>query len=290
VETRKLIAARDVWFVEDQTPGDIAVIDTRGVTPTQTDIEGLVPEDTNQTRNENTPGPELMPNQSELDSPETPADTRKYPPPESDPDPRPPSRPSKWTNLPPQNHPTQSRNPVMQFGTAATEDEIEAVVTTSTGTHHAFIAYTNEPRTYREAMRSPYSKQWEESVTKEYDQLKRTGTFEWVEKVPDGQKAVGSHIVFIIEHNGDGAFLQHKSRIVAKGFSQVPGQDFNDTFASVAKFSTLCTLLSIVAHDDLELNQIDVIGAYLQGDLDEEIYMEVPDGSKRKGRLAGTGN
>ena len=109
-------------------------------------------------------------------------------------------------------------------------------------------------------MKSPDSKQWEESLAKEYNQLKQTGTFEWVEKIPEGWKAVGSRIIFKNKHNGGGEFLQRKSCIVAKGFSQVPGQDFNDTFASVAKFSTLCTLLSIVAHKDLELHQIDVVG------------------------------
>jgi Reverse transcriptase (RNA-dependent DNA polymerase) len=54
----------------------------------------------------------------------------------------------------------------------------------------------------------------------------------------------------------------------------------------VAKFSTLCTILSIVSHDDLELHQINVVGTYLQGDLDEEIYMEVPDGIKEKGKVS----
>jgi len=65
---------------------------------------------------------------------------------------------------------------------------------------------------------------------------------------------------------------------VAKGFSQVPGQDFTETFSSVAKFTTLRIFLALAAYLDFEIHQVDVIAAYLQGDLDEEIYMEVPKG------------
>ena len=93
-----------------------------------------------------------------------------------------------------------------------------------------------------------------------------------------------SKIVLKEKHDGDGNIVKLKARIVAKGFDQVPGQDYELTFASVAKFTTLRMLLSIVAHEDWELHQVDVVGAYLQGDLDEEIYMEVPEGVKEKGK------
>ena len=69
-----------------------------------------------------------------------------------------------------------------------------------------------------------------------------------------------------------------------KGFSQVPGEDFTETFSSVAKFTTLQAFLSIVAHEDLELHQIDMVSAYLRGDLDKEIYMEVPKGVREEGK------
>jgi len=105
-----------------------------------------------------------------------------------------------------------------------------------------------------------------------------------VKNIPNGRKAVRSKIVLKEKHDGDGNIVKLKARIVAKGFDQVPGQDYELTFASVAKFMTLHTLLSIVAHKDWELHQVDVVGAYLQGDLDEEIYMEVPEGVKEKGK------
>ncbi len=63
------------------------------------------------------------------------------------------------------------------------------------------------------------------------------------------------------------------------------GKDFVEIFSAVARFTSLRTLLAVAAHQGWELHQIDVVAAYLQGSLDEEIYMEVPDGVKEKGKL-----
>ena len=133
-------------------------------------------------------------------------------------------------------------------------------------------------------MQSLHSKQWEMAIAREFEQLTETRTFEWIQNIPEGSKAIGGRIIFRFKCNGNGRIVKHKSRIVAKGFSQIPRQDFNETFASVAKFSTLRTLLSIVAHEDFELHQIDMVGAYLQGNLSEEIYMEVPNGINVEGK------
>jgi hypothetical protein len=62
------------------------------------------------------------------------------------------------------------------------------------------------------------------------------------------------------------------------------GQDFEATQSAIAKYPTLCALLSIAACENMELHQIDIVGAYLQGDLNEEIYMSLPDGLKVKGK------
>ena len=66
------------------------------------------------------------------------------------------------------------------------------------------------------------------------------------ENLPDGWKAVHSKVVLKEKHDGDGNIIKLKAWIVAKGFNQVPGQDYELTFASIAKFTTLRTLLSIV--------------------------------------------
>ena len=71
---------------------------------------------------------------------------------------------------------------------------------------------------------------------------------------------------------------RHKSRLVAKGYSQKEGVDYHDIFAPVVKHVSLRLLLSIVVNHDLELEQLDVKTAFLHGDIEEEIYMEQPQG------------
>jgi hypothetical protein len=81
----------------------------------------------------------------------------------------------------------------------------------------------------------------------EIAQLKATGTFEWAQEAPEGRKVVGSRWVFKEKRDGKGNLVKYKARVVAQGFSQVPGQDFNATYASVAKFTTLRALLALCA-------------------------------------------
>src|SRR5882757_1220104 len=77
---------------------------------------------------------------------------------------------------------------------------------------------------------------------------------------------------------GTGNITRYKARLVAQGFTQVPGVDYIDTFAPVAKFSTLRGLLALAAHYDWEVHQMDVKNAYLNGTLTETIFMRQPPG------------
>jgi len=86
--------------------------------------------------------------------------------------------------------------------------------------------------------------------------------------------------VFCIKHRPDGNVEKYQARVVAQGFTQVEGLDFNKTFAPVAKFSSFCTILALAAKHNLEFHQMDIKAAYLNGVLEEEIYMELPSGLK----------
>jgi len=114
-------------------------------------------------------------------------------------------------------------------------------------------------------------------------QLKKLGVFEWVDELPKGKKAVGSQIVFKEKLDEHGNQVKFKACIVAKGFSQVPGEDFTETFSSVVKFNTLQIFLTFATFMDYEIHQVDVVAAYLRGNLDEEIYMRVPDRVEKLG-------
>lgn len=82
-----------------------------------------------------------------------------------------------------------------------------------------------------------------------------------------------------IKRGADGQIIKYKIRIVAKGYSQTYGIDYDETYAPVVRYSSLRMLLALAAHYDLELHHMDVKSAYLNGDLVEEIYMEQPEGA-----------
>ena len=97
--------------------------------------------------------------------------------------------------------------------------------------------------------------------------------------LPKGCKPIKGRWVFALKLDG-----RRKSHFVAKGFTQVFGIDYENTFSPVARFKTLCLLLSLAALLDWEIEALDVKTAFLFGKLDEEIYMEQPEGFVVKGK------
>ena len=103
------------------------------------------------------------------------------------------------------------------------------------------------------------------------------GTWEIV-KLPVGKRAIGSRWFMKVKFNADGSLDRYKARMVAKGYSQRPGFDFKETFAPTVRYSTIRIILAIAALEDLELRSVDISYVYLNGNLEEEIYMQQPEG------------
>eukprot|EP00873_Tetraselmis_striata_P004193 jgi/Tetstr1/424457/TSEL_014986.t1 len=139
-----------------------------------------------------------------------------------------------------------------------------------------------DPLTYTEAMNSSLAAWWLEAMHQEYNSLDSRRTWELV-VLPGGRKAVKSKWLYKTKHNSDGTTARYKARVVAKGFSQVEGIDYTDTFAPTVKFTTLRVIFSIAAHHRLHIEQTDVDCAFLYADLSEEIYMEQPRGFEQYG-------
>jgi hypothetical protein len=96
--------------------------------------------------------------------------------------------------------------------------------------------------------------------------------------LPPGRKAVGSCWAYAYKYDKSGQIVHYKVCLVVQGFSQVEGLDYTGTFEPVAKYDTTCTFLSMVAKFDLKLNQMDIKMAFLNGQLNEDIYMCQPPG------------
>ena len=135
----------------------------------------------------------------------------------------------------------------------------------------------DEPRTYAEAMSRPDAAMWRVAVDSELDSLRRAGTWT-LTPLPADRHAIGCKWVFKIKRQADGSIDKYKARLVAKGYSQQPGIDYDETFAPVAKFTSIRMLLALAAHYDFEVHQMDVRSAFLNGDLDVDIYMQQPEG------------
>ena len=141
----------------------------------------------------------------------------------------------------------------------------------------AKIETDNVPSTYEEASRSDESQAWRVSELCEMQSLHDNNVFEWVAR-PKDKNVIKSKWVYDIKRRPDGSEIKKKARFVAKGFSQIQGHDYWDTFSPTAKATSLRILFAKAASEDMAIKQLDVSTAYLYAPIEEEIYIEPPKG------------
>nr|AAM19019.1 putative polyprotein [Oryza sativa Japonica Group] len=156
-------------------------------------------------------------------------------------------------------------------------------VVKSFGDDYIVYLVDDTPRTIEEAYSSPDADYWKEAVRSEMDSIMSNGTWEIVER-PYGCKPVGCKWVFKKKLRPDGTIEKYKARLVAKGYTQKEGEDFFDTYSPVARLTTIRVLLALAASHGLLVHQMDVKTAFLNGELEEEIYMDQPDGYVLEGQ------
>ena len=146
----------------------------------------------------------------------------------------------------------------------------------------AHLVIHDEPTTHREATSSQDSAKWNEAMGRELDSLKNNNVWD-LTTLPAGKKAIGSKWVYKVKTNSDGSIERYKARLVAKGFNQKFGSDYDETFCPVVRLESLRNLIALSAKHKLQLHHVDVHTAFLNGTLQEEVYMEQPVGYVRKG-------
>jgi predicted RNA binding protein YcfA (HicA-like mRNA interferase family) len=112
---------------------------------------------------------------------------------------------------------------------------------------------------------------------KEIEAHLENGTWELV-RLPHGKTAIGCRWVFKIKRNADGSIDKYKGRIVAKGYAQKEGVDYTEMFSPTARFGALRTVIALAAVEDMELESVDISMAFLNGEIDAEVYMKLPEG------------
>lgn len=127
----------------------------------------------------------------------------------------------------------------------------------------------------KDAMSGEFKAEWMEAMITEVKSILKNDTWIMSDRV-DSEKTIGSRIVLRNKYKADGTLERRKARLVAQGFSQQPGVHFNETFAPVARMGSIRMLMAIAAKRKMKVHQFDVTTAYLNGKLNEKIFMEPP--------------
>lgn len=114
-------------------------------------------------------------------------------------------------------------------------------------------------------------------MKEELKAIQKNETWELVD-LPEEKKAIGVKWVFRTKYHSNGTIDKHKARFVVKGYAQQQGIDYEDTFSPVARFETIRTLLALAAYLRYSMYQFDVKSAFLNGELQEEVYVTQPEG------------
>lgn len=162
-------------------------------------------------------------------------------------------------------------------GDESEEEEEEDAL--AVGLHHALSAQNLlNPQSYQQARNSGEWHKWKEAMDEEMGKMEKYDVWEVVWRT--NQRTLTGKWVYTRKIDGDsGRPSAYKARFVVRGFQQIAGRDFDELFASVAHRPSLRVFLSIVNYMDWECDQMDVIGAFLKGDIDRDLYVELPEGS-----------
>ena len=136
------------------------------------------------------------------------------------------------------------------------------------------LSAAEEPASVEDALDEPA---WRSAMEAEMDSIRSNSTLS-LASLPAGHRAIGLKWVFKVKRDPDGNIVKHKARLVAKGYAQRQGVDFDEVFAPVARLETVRLLLAVAAQRRWSVHHMDVRSAFLNGELQEEVYVHQPAG------------
>jgi hypothetical protein len=131
-----------------------------------------------------------------------------------------------------------------------------------------------EPSSFQEIVKDPT---WVDAMVEEYDSIVKNNVWDIVPR-PIDKSVVGSRWIYKVKQVVDGSVEKDNAKFVAQGFSQIKGIDYGETFAPVARYSSIRSILALSAQMGWRLHQMDVKTALLNGIIEEEVYIEQPEG------------
>ena len=161
----------------------------------------------------------------------------------------------------------RQRHPPVRFGM---DEYVEA----------AIVNEDVEPESIEEAFAT---ENWSLAANAEYESLMENNTWELLD-LPEGRKSIECKWIFKVKRGSDGDIKRYKARLVAKGFAQKYGIDYEEIFSPVVHYSSIQTLLAYAIQNDMLIHQMDVVTAFLNGTLEEDIYMQEPAGYVQPGK------
>lgn len=188
----------------------------------------------------------------------------------------PPSSPTRGGQETPSSEGESSR---LQHRTRSTDELYEVTQPLEDFTLFCLLADC-EPISYEDAAQS---EKWRRAMDEEIRAIKKNDTWE-LATLPKGHKAIGVKWVYKAKKNSKGEVERYKARLVAKGYSQRAGIDYDEVFAPVARLETIRLMISLAAQNKWRIYQMDVKSAFLNGYLEEEVYIEQPLGYVTKGQ------
>lgn len=195
---------------------------------------------------------------------------------DSDDDPPASPNPAPSVSIPTPLDPSPAGHPMItraKAGIFKPRHQADLAHTSDHGLYSALFAST-DPSTHHDALRDP---KWVAAMRSEMHALSRNATWSLVPRPPN-TNVVGCRWLFRTKYLADGSIDRHKARLVAQGFSQVPGLDCSHTFSPVVKAATIRVVLTLAVINQWKLHQLDVNNAFLHGNLTDIVYMKQPPG------------